>query len=67
MRRDVRRDTAKPGRRAGEDGVPWKYGFKSVKSLVKIRFVADQPRTTWNVANPREYGFYANVDPLSKE
>jgi methionine sulfoxide reductase catalytic subunit len=43
--------------------IPWKYGFKSVKSLVKIRFVADQPRTTWNVANPREYGFYANVNP----
>jgi sulfoxide reductase catalytic subunit YedY len=43
--------------------VPWKYGFKSVKSLVKIKFVADQPPTTWNVANPREYGFYANVNP----
>ena len=43
--------------------IPWKYGFKSVKSLVKIRFVADQPPTTWNVANAREYGFYANVNP----
>jgi len=43
--------------------IPWKYGFKSVKSLVRIRFVADQPSTTWNVANPGEYGFYANVNP----
>lgn len=43
--------------------IPWKYGFKSVKSLVKIKFVADQPPTTWNVANRREYGFYANVNP----
>jgi len=43
--------------------IPWKYGFKSVKSVVKIRFVADQPPTTWNAANSREYGFYANVNP----
>jgi sulfoxide reductase catalytic subunit YedY len=43
--------------------VPWKYGFKGVKSIVKISFVADQPRTTWNVAAPDEYGFYANVNP----
>jgi methionine sulfoxide reductase catalytic subunit len=43
--------------------IPWKYGFKSIKSLVKIKFVADQPPTTWNAANPREYGFYANVNP----
>jgi sulfoxide reductase catalytic subunit YedY len=43
--------------------IPWKYGFKSVKSLVKIRFVGDQPPTTWNMANAREYGFYANVNP----
>ena len=43
--------------------VPWKYGFKSVKSIVKIRFVERQPRTTWNIASPNEYGFYANVNP----
>ena len=43
--------------------VPWKYGFKSVKSIVKINFVEKQPRTAWNVATPNEYGFYANVNP----
>ena len=43
--------------------VPWKYGFKSIKSLVKIRFVKDQPPTTWNLANAHEYGFYSNVNP----
>ena len=43
--------------------VPWKYGFKSIKSIVAIRFVETQPRTTWNRAAPREYGFYANVNP----
>ncbi|CAL63240.1 Conserved hypothetical protein [Herminiimonas arsenicoxydans] len=43
--------------------VPWKYGFKSAKSIVKIRFVRDQPRTAWNLAAPREYGFYSNVNP----
>jgi sulfoxide reductase catalytic subunit YedY len=43
--------------------IPWKYGFKSVKSLVQIRFVTRQPSTTWNAANPPEYGFYANVNP----
>ena len=43
--------------------VPWKYGFKSVKSIVKIRFTDRQPRTTWNVSAPGEYGFYANVNP----
>lgn len=43
--------------------VPWKYGFKSVKSIVRIRFTESQPRTAWNVATPREYGFYANVNP----
>ena len=43
--------------------VPWKYGFKSVKSIVKIRFTETQPRTTWNLATPHEYGFYANVNP----
>lgn len=43
--------------------LPWKYGFKSVKSIVRIRFTKDQPRTAWNIANPREYGFYSNVNP----
>jgi sulfoxide reductase catalytic subunit YedY len=43
--------------------IPWKYGFKSVKSLVKIRFVQTQPPTTWNIANAHEYGFYSNVNP----
>jgi methionine sulfoxide reductase catalytic subunit len=43
--------------------VPWKYGFKSGKSLVRIRFVDAQPRTAWNVDAPQEYGFYANVNP----
>ena len=43
--------------------VPWKYGFKSAKSLVRIRFVETQPLNTWNVAAPNEYGFYANVNP----
>jgi sulfoxide reductase catalytic subunit YedY len=43
--------------------VPWKYGFKSAKSIVKIRFTKDQPRTAWNVAAPQEYGFYSNVNP----
>jgi sulfoxide reductase catalytic subunit YedY len=43
--------------------VPWKYGFKGAKSIVRIRFEEQQPRTTWNVAQPSEYGFYANVNP----
>jgi sulfoxide reductase catalytic subunit YedY len=43
--------------------VPWKYGFKGVKSIVQIRFTETMPRTTWNVAAPQEYGFYANVNP----
>ncbi len=43
--------------------VPWKYGFKSIKSIVKIQFVEDQPRNSWNVAIPNEYGFYSNVNP----
>ena len=42
---------------------PWKYGFKSVKSIVKIEFVERQPKTTWELANAREYGFYSNVNP----
>ena len=43
--------------------VPWKYGFKSAKSLVRIRLVADEPKTSWNRAAPNEYGFYSNVNP----
>lgn len=43
--------------------VPWKYGFKSIKSIVKIRFAEQQPQTTWNMQAPREYGFYSNVNP----
>jgi len=43
--------------------VPWKYGFKSIKSIVKIRFVENEPETTWNKMQPREYGFYSNVNP----
>ncbi|HXG92945.1 MAG TPA: protein-methionine-sulfoxide reductase catalytic subunit MsrP [Blastocatellia bacterium] len=43
--------------------VPWKYGFKSIKSIVKINLVDSEPPTTWNLANPREYGFYSNVNP----
>ena len=43
--------------------VPWKYGFKSIKSIVQIRFVEKQPRTSWSIANPSEYGFYSNVNP----
>lgn len=42
---------------------PWKYGFKGVKSIVRITFSAAQPRTTWNVLAPNEYGFYGNVNP----
>ncbi len=43
--------------------VPWKYGFKSIKSIVRIRFVDKMPKTAWNTANPGEYGFYSNVNP----
>ncbi len=43
--------------------VPWKYGFKSIKSIVKITLVRDQPPTTWKQSNVREYGFYSNVNP----
>ena len=43
--------------------VPWKYGYKSIKSIVKIRFVSEQPETSWNRSAPREYGFYSNVNP----
>jgi methionine sulfoxide reductase catalytic subunit len=44
--------------------IPWKYGYKSVKSIVKIRFVAKEPPTTWNLMAPQEYGFYSNVNPI---
>jgi sulfoxide reductase catalytic subunit YedY len=43
--------------------VPWKYGFKSIKSIVRIRFVDRMPKTAWSTANPSEYGFYTNVNP----
>ncbi len=43
--------------------VPWKYGFKNIKSIVKIRFTETMPRSTWAASAPREYGFYANVNP----
>jgi sulfoxide reductase catalytic subunit YedY len=43
--------------------VPWKYGFKSIKSIVRISFTAEQPPTSWNELAPQEYGFYANVNP----
>lgn len=43
--------------------VPWKYGFKSIKSIVRISLVDKQPEATWNMQNPNEYGFYSNVNP----
>ena len=43
--------------------VPWKYGFKSIKSIVKVRFLEQQPATSWNKMQPQEYGFYSNVNP----
>jgi len=43
--------------------LPWKYGFKSAKSIVTIRFVKEQPKTAWNIYAPQEYGFYSNVNP----
>jgi len=43
--------------------VPWKYGFKGIKSIVRIRFVEEMPQTAWMKANAREYGFYSNVNP----
>lgn len=44
--------------------VPWKYGFKSIKSIVRISFTEKMPPTSWNISAPREYGFYSNVNPL---
>ena len=43
--------------------MPWKYGFKGMKSIVGIRLVEGEPPTTWNIAAPGEYGFYSNVNP----
>jgi len=43
--------------------VPWKYGFKGIKSIIKIKLQGGMPRTSWNEANSREYGFYSNVNP----
>ena len=43
--------------------VPWKYGFKGIKSIVRIRFMSKRPKTSWNMSAPNEYGFYANVNP----
>ena len=43
--------------------VPWKYGYKSIKSVVRMRFVENEPPTTWNLLQPEEYGFYSNVNP----
>ncbi|MGR3512499.1 MAG: protein-methionine-sulfoxide reductase catalytic subunit MsrP [Paracoccaceae bacterium] len=43
--------------------VPWKYGYKSIKSIVRISLTAEQPETSWNMLQPREYGFYSNVNP----
>jgi len=43
--------------------VPWKYGFKSIKAIVRIELVAEQPQTLWNTMAPQEYGFYSNVNP----
>ena len=43
--------------------IPWKYGFKSAKSIVAVRFLDKQPPTTWNLQNQQEYGFYSNVNP----
>jgi sulfoxide reductase catalytic subunit YedY len=43
--------------------VPWKYGFKSIKSIVKITLTDTEPPTTWNISAPDEYGFYSNVNP----
>jgi sulfoxide reductase catalytic subunit YedY len=43
--------------------VPWKYGYKSIKSITRISFVSEQPPTSWNIAAPHEYGFYSNVNP----
>ena len=43
--------------------IPWKYGFKGIKSIVEIEFTRRRPRNSWQISAPREYGFYANVNP----
>jgi sulfoxide reductase catalytic subunit YedY len=43
--------------------IPWKYGFKSIKSIVRVQFTQQQPEATWNQLAPQEYGFYSNVNP----
>ena len=43
--------------------VPWKYGYKSIKSISRIRFTSEEPATSWNQSAPNEYGFYSNVNP----
>lgn len=43
--------------------VPWKYGYKSIKSIVEIEFTKRMPRTSWNMSAPQEYGFFSNVNP----
>jgi hypothetical protein len=43
--------------------VPWKYGFKSIKSIVRITLTEEEPPTSWNMSQPNEYGFYSNVNP----
>jgi sulfoxide reductase catalytic subunit YedY len=44
--------------------IPWKYGFKSIKSIVSFEFVSERPKTFWEEIQPKEYGFWANVNPL---
>ena len=61
--RHVRPGAAQPERRARAGRGPWKYGFKSAKSIVRIRLVTEQPKTAWEKAAPQEYGFYSNVNP----
>jgi sulfoxide reductase catalytic subunit YedY len=46
--------------------IPWKYGFKSIKSIVKITLTADEPKTFWDTISPDVYGFYSNVNPLQR-
>ena len=61
--RAVREDVTATGRAPVRLVVPWKYGFKGIKSIVRITLAADQPATTWSRTGPTEYGFYANVNP----
>ena len=61
--RYVRQATSTSGWRSCSPGGPWKYGFKSAKSIIKIELVAERPKTFWNTIAPREYGFFSNVNP----